>query len=268
MTRRAVALPPCFHLADDVFPKVRAEAARRLVAQGWSQTRVAEALGVSQGLVSRHVAAKPARQDPIVTRLVEDLLASLDAPAGGASAWCATLTVQDERAGGKEALEDLLAAEAMLRSLMPLRHMPQIGLNLARALPDAQSPADVLSYPGRLVEAAGQLVAPAPPAFGASSHLARCLLHLRKRDPGMLAIANVHGGPDALRAARRLKWDVVEIDAQRRGDAEAPFRRAADATAKAPWCLRDAQAPGIEPCLYVAGASAVAVARRIQELEA
>ncbi|MEA3203875.1 MAG: hypothetical protein QOI63_1555, partial [Thermoplasmata archaeon] len=66
-------IPPCFHLADEVFPKVRAQAARRLVAQGWSQTKAAQALGLSQAMVSRHVAAPPAPTDPLVDRLTAEL---------------------------------------------------------------------------------------------------------------------------------------------------------------------------------------------------
>jgi predicted fused transcriptional regulator/phosphomethylpyrimidine kinase len=263
-----VPLPPCFYLTDDVFPKVRAEAARRLVEKGWSQVRVAKAIGISQGMVSKHVATKAGHLDPLAARLTAELLASLEAgPARGPSAWCSTLTVSDGRPGGDEALEDLLAAEAMLRAAMPLRFMPQIGLNIARALPDAREPADVLSYPGRLVDAGGSLIAPAPPAFGASGHLARCLLHLRTRDSSILAISNVRGGPAAVRAAKGLGWSVAEIAADRRGDPEAPFRRAVDALSVAPTVLHDGKAPGIEPCLYVCDTDARTMARRVIQLE-
>ncbi|MHB8632381.1 MAG: thiamine-phosphate synthase family protein [Thermoplasmatota archaeon] len=262
-------LPPCFHLADEIFPQVRAEAARRLVAQGWSQVRVAQAIGVSQGMVSKHVATKGKPPEPLVARLTQELLESLDAGTPmGPSAWCSTLTVTEGQPGGDEALEDLLAAEALLRAAMPLRFMPQIGLNIARALPSSEVPADVLSYPGRLVDAGGSLVAPAPPAFGASGHLARCLLHLKRRDSSFLAVANVLGGPAAVRAARRLGGSVVEIAADRRGDPEAPFRRAADLQAETPTLLHDGKAPGIEPCLYVCGPDARTVCQRILELEA
>lgn len=261
-------LPPCFHLADDIFPKVRAEASRRLVAQGWSQMRAAQAVGISQGLVSKHVHAKMPPPGPLVDRLTAELLASLEQGAPtGSSAWCAALSIADGHAGGEEALEDILAAEAQLRAAMPMRFMPQIGLNIARALPDAKTPQDVLSYPGRLVDAGGALVAPAPPAFGASGHLARCLLHMRKREPRLMAIANVRGGPEAVRAARQLSWKVVDIAADRHGDPEAPFRRAVDSHKEMPTVLHDGKAPGIEPCLYIAGADARAVAHRIRELE-
>jgi predicted fused transcriptional regulator/phosphomethylpyrimidine kinase len=263
-----VPLPPCFHLADDVFPKVRAEAARHLVQKGWSQTRVADAIGISQGMVSKHVTSKAPEVEPLVARLTEELLRDLDSGRGStASPWCSTLSLADERVGGHEALDDLLGAERMLRAAMPLRFMPQIGLNIARALADAKTPDDILSYPGRLVEAGGALLAPAAPAFGASSHLARCLLHARKSQPALLAIANVKGGPPVLKAAKQVGWRVVQISADRKGDAEAPFRRAFDGQATPPTVLHDGKAPGIEPCLYLLGNSAAEVGRDILKLE-
>ncbi len=230
--------------------------------------RTAKAIGISQGLVSKHVAAKPLAAEPLITRLTAELLLDLEAGTPtSASAWCTTLTITDATPGGDQAVADVLAAEAMLSSAMPLRLMPQIGLNIARALPDSQTPQDVLSYPGRLVDAGGNLVAPAPPAFGASGHLARCLLHLRGRDPSLMALANVRGGSEAMRAAKKLGWRVVEIAADRRGDAEAPFRRAVDGEAKPPTVLHDGKAIGIEPCLYVAAVDATALARLVVQLD-
>ena len=261
-------LPPCFHLADDVFPKVRAEAARRLVAHGWSQVKAADALRISQGMVSKHVAAQAPKLDALAVRLTEELVRGLtegEAPVGP-SAWCATLSVGTNRSGGDEALADLLEAEARLRRAAPLRFMPQIGLNVARALPDARTPDDILSYPGRLVDAGGALVAPAPPAFGASGHLARCLLHVRTRAPEVLALANVRGGADAARKARALGWTVTEL-ASAPADAERRLRTAVEQARQPATVLHDAKALGIEPCLYVGGRDAMAVADLILALE-
>ena len=136
----AMTVPACLRLADEVFPRVRAIAARRLVAQGWSQARAGTAVGLSQAMVSRHLAALEP-DDPVAVRLAEDLVQSLVAPpvaAHGPSEWCATLTVGQERPGGEEALRDLLAAERSLRAGNPVRLMPQVGLNVARALPGAR----------------------------------------------------------------------------------------------------------------------------------
>jgi predicted fused transcriptional regulator/phosphomethylpyrimidine kinase len=263
-----VAVPACLRLADEIFPRVRAACARRLVAdEGWSQARAAQFLGISQAMVSKHVASRPPRPDAIVDRLADDLIAEALTPqaAAGASSWCATLSIEEERPGGRAALQDLLAAERTLRSRGPLKLMPQIGLNIARAIPGAEAAHDVLAFPGRLVAAGDRMVAPAPPAFGGSQHLARCLLTLRKRDPSLLAIANVRGGPDAVRALRAIGSRPATLAGA--GAPDARFERAARQGARPATLLHDPGAVGIEPCLYIAASDAQGVAARILELE-
>ncbi|MHB1260502.1 MAG: thiamine-phosphate synthase family protein [Thermoplasmatota archaeon] len=261
-----MTVPACLRLADEVFPRVRAIAARRLVAQGWSQVRAGEAVGLSQAMVSRHLAsAEP--EDAVAQRLADDLVQTLlsPAPAGaahGPSEWCATLTVGQDRPGGDEALRDLLAAERALRSGNPVRLMPQVGLNLARAVPDAASADDVLAFPGRLVEAAGRILNPAPPVFGGSGHLARVLLARRETQPGTLALANVRAGPDVLAAAKRLRWTVAVVARGKGATDEAPVLAAARSSPKAA-AVHDPGAIGLEPCLYIAGSDASEVASQI-----
>lgn len=266
---RGFVLPPCFHLADEVFPQVRAEAARRLAAQGWSQVRIAQAVHLSQGMVSKHVAAKGTSKDPLVHRLVDELLAELEAGTRSRrSPWCDTLSLGEGRPGAEAALADLLQAETRLRQAAPLRLMPQIGLNIARALADSRTPEDILSYPGRLVDVGGALVPPAPPAFGASGHLARCLLALRQREPSLFALANVHGGKRAAAAAAKAGFALIRIKPDPKGGSEAAFGRTVRAAAKLNPFLLDDRTPGVEPCLYVAGRDAREVAARILALDA
>lgn len=265
-----MTVPACLLLADEVFPRVRALAARSLVAAGWSQQRAGAAVGLSQAMVSRHLAGRePA--DPVARRLADDLVAALQVPPSaarhgiGPSAWCATLTVGQERAGGHDALRDLLAAEQAIREANPARLMPQVGLNVARAVPPAAAVADILAFPGRLVEAGGRIVSPAPPAFGGSRHLARVLLAWRANaGPTPAALANVRGGPDVAAAAKRLGWRVASVKrgARSRADADGPVEATARAARQAD-ALHDPGAIGLEPCLYVAGSDASDAARRI-----
>ncbi len=243
---RPVALPACFHLAEDVFPRVRAETARRLVADGWSQTRAAAALGVSQAMVSRYV--RQADDDGLVMRLADDLVASLDAGDSPDSHWCSTLAPASSQ--GDEALADLLAAERRLISAAPLSIMPQVGLNIARARPDATVVDDVLAYPARIVATDDRLLRPAAPSWGASRHLATCLLALRAHDPSLHAIANIRGGPAIAAAA------APNVTLGGEGDRLALFLAQAR---HVPRIVHDPGAIGYEPCLYIAGPSAHAV---------
>lgn len=259
--RAAVALPPCFHLADSVFPRVRAEAARRLAGDGWSQSRIAALLGVSQAMVSKYQARAEAEADVLVLRLSDDLLAGLDAlAAAGPSVWCRTLSVTTGRAGAEAALEDLLAAETRLVQAAPLWVMPQVGLNIARALPEAKSPGDVLAYPARIAAAGDRLVRPEAPELGASRHLAACLLELRRRDPSLHALANIRGGEHIAAAAG------PHVRLAPEGDRETAFAQAVGDAADVPHTLHDPGAIGIEPCLYIAAPDAHQVVARILDI--
>ena len=260
-------LPGCLRLADDVFPRVRAHAARRLVEAGWSQQRAGQAVGLSQAMVSKHLSAPPPA-DPLVDRLATEFAReALEPTAGtGPSPWCGTLTAATQRPGAQAALDDLLAAEAALVAAPPLRLLPQVGVNVAVAVQGAAGPQDVLAFPARLVEAHGRLLRPAPPTFGGSGHLARLLLASGKRFPHR-ALANVRGGPDVLAAARRLGWSVAAVERTTRGTDEAPILAALAAARKAPDAVHDPGAVGLEPCLYVAGPDAASVARSILRLD-
>ena len=263
-------LPACLHLADDVFPRVRAHTARRLVDAGWSQARAGAAVGLSQAMVSKHLAAPPA-SDLLVERLADELARDLLAPEAGAtpgtSPWCGTLTQANARPDGDAALHDILAAERALLAAPPLRVMPQVGLNVAVALPGASGPDDVLAFPGRLVEAHGRLLRPAPPAFGGSGHLARVLLALRARVPEVAALANVRGGPDVVATARRLGLAVHAVERPPSSPDEAVLLKALAGARKGVDAVHDPGAVGLEPCLYLAGADAADVARKILRLD-
>lgn len=257
-------LPPCFYLQQDLFPKVRAEGARHLMERGWSQTRVAQALRISQAMVSRYGRASP-DHDPLVQSLVQQLLQDLEGDEGRTeSPWCHTFGAAEDRPGAREALTDLLQAEHILGRGAPARLMPQVGLNIAVALPGAQAPRDVMSYPGRIIHADGRLVAPLPPTLGSSGHLARCLLLVRSRYPQVRAIANVRGSRAAAKAADSLAttWNLQGGD----GEREEQLAEELERRRKQPAYVVDPGGFGIEPCIYVCGSDAAHVAKRILSL--
>lgn len=70
---------------------------------------------------------------------------------------------------------------------------PEVGINLVKSLPAwyAKGPQDVAGFPGRIVLAYGKLVAPFPPAFGASKHMAKAVLTMMRFDPSKRAGMNI-----------------------------------------------------------------------------
>lgn len=252
-----MAVPACFHIADDVFPRVRAHAARRLRADGWSQGRIAQVLGVSQAMVSKYTHRDDDETDPLVLRLSDDVVAGADAPAApGPGPWCTTLHAWTTRVGADDAVQDLLDAERILLDRLPSAWVPQVGMNIARALPDAAGPEDVLAYPARIVAAGDRLVRPVPPAFGASSHLAGILLRLRRTRPDLHAIANLSGTPDVVDAVTP-NGPVATVQRNGETDPDHAIHRLAD---QGHAFIHDAGAFGVEPALYLAAADARSLA--------
>lgn len=68
---------------------------------------------------------------------------------------------------------------------------PEVGINIAMAIPYAESVEDVAAIPGRIMKAFSSVKSSSPPDFGASSHLARYILEVVKHDPGKRAAINI-----------------------------------------------------------------------------
>ncbi len=90
-----------------------------------------------------------------------------------------------------EVLEALTTAAARLQreDLSPL--IPEVMSNLGYAAPYPEGPQDVAAFPGRLVKTPGGLVIPAPPAFGASRHIARVILTAMTTHPDLRSAMNI-----------------------------------------------------------------------------
>ena len=93
-------------------------------------------------------------------------------------------------------------AEAILGNMVTAVHMlescpeftsliPEVRVNLAYALPETETPQDVAAVEGRITAVHGFPRASGMPTWGASDHLARRLLEVRKYDPKINAVINL-----------------------------------------------------------------------------
>ena len=94
-----------------------------------------------------------------------------------------------------------LKAEAILGNMVTAVHMlencpeftaliPEVRVNLAYALPEAQVSQDIAAVDGRITAVHGFPHASGMPTWGASDHLARRLLEVRKYDAEINAVIN------------------------------------------------------------------------------
>ena len=218
-------------VVERFLPTVRSLLARALVERGLTQQAVADRLGVTQAAVSGYVGAdapvEPAvAEDPRTRETVERLA---DGLVGGELDEYEVLTGLTElvraledrgpicelheqempalkglgcdicvrgRDGALEAeraaLRDVRRASRLLAATDGLpAHIPNVGTNIATALPDAQDERDVAAVPGRLHAMRDQVNVPANPEFGASQHVAGTVLAATESDP------EVRGGAES-----------------------------------------------------------------------
>lgn len=267
-------LPPCFTLADSVYPLVRQRAARLMAEEGLTQSEIGRRLGVSQAMVSKYLKGETLEPEPqtawIVEEMAQEVAAALHGAVSGAepgqvNPWCRTfaqtLGPEDDarRAVVAETAEIVLRLDAT--RLAPL--VPAVNVNVAGALPDAARREDVAAFPGRLALVRGRLRAHGPPEFGASRHLAALLLVAREYDEALRFVVNLRGDPSVERALRKAGERVATADPERRDDAGVPVFALDGARA-----VLDPGGFGIEPAVYLVDASAAGLAARVQRLAA
>jgi len=89
---------------------------------------------------------------------------------------------------------------------------PEVGINIAMALPYAEDPNDVAAIPGRLMKVPGGVKSSSPPEFGASGHLARYLLELIKYDSSKRAAINIKFSEDLLKILKLMGLKISFYD--------------------------------------------------------
>lgn len=279
--------------------------AKELSARGLAEREIAERMAVTQSAVSKYLRSR-GRAEPAVLAsatfraLVEKLARGL---AGGTmtqieaiGATVAAVRKEEDRGvvctlheeevpglrglacnlcivaegseimGEQEALGDLQGALRAVDGaawLAPL--IPSVGSNLARARRGAQSAADVAAVPGRIFEMRGAARVPAAPEFGASKHVAEVVLAATRVFPKVAAALNLRADKASLGAARSIGWSLTEFDASYEGRADR-IASALRGRKRAPQALYHAGAFGIEPIMYVLGATAGEVVERARAL--
>lgn len=105
-------------------------------------------------------------------------------------------------------LESLSSALERLKSALVGALVPEVQTNLGYALPDAEGREGVAAFPGRLHRLGDGLRELAPPAFGASRHVASLVLAAMKYDPTVRAAMNLRYEKPLVAACRRAKLSV------------------------------------------------------------
>lgn len=291
-------------VVERFLPTVRSLLARALVERGLTQQEVADRLGVTQAAVSGYVGETATVEplvveDPRTRETVERIADGLAAGELDEYELLAELaelvrTLEDRgpicelheaempalqglgcdlcvrgRDGALEAeraaLQDVRRATRLLSATegMPA-HVPNVGTNVATALPDARDARDVVAVPGRLHAMRGQVNVPANPEFGTSQHVAGTVLAASDHDPAVRGGLNLATSDALLAAARDRGLAPVEFDPGYE-DREDRLRERFE-NEGVPRVLYHRGAFGIEPITYVLGETGFEAATFAAEL--
>lgn len=291
--------PPCILITETLLPALRYIISRNLSAEGMSQQRIAERLGITQAMVSKYLRGGEVllqRFDEEERRRLEGIASEITGMILRGSSdneisehlckACFNLressrlcnlclqmlrregdcdicmNIRSSRVLGErfEILEDLENAIGVLESSPEVvRLLPEVRMNIAMASRDASSPEEVAAIPGRLIEIMGTVRAPMKPEFGVSRHISRVLLEAMKKT-GKRAICNIRFDEGVKRTLERLQMKLYFVE--RNGGNEEVWKLLKDIPEDTD-CIVDPGGFGIEPVVYVLGDRATEVAEKV-----
>ena len=287
--------PPDELMVQSFLPAMRQLVAGRLSGRGMPQAGIARLLGVTQASVSLYLSSDSQKSyselsrfsltrsdaDTFSTELCEAVINSpLDGITTLSSIWFRLLgngaaceahrsqypslancdfcikeygTGRGERTQAISEVSDavrLLEASPAFVSVMPM-----VSVNVACAAGDASTPAEIVAVPGRIVRVKDRAKAMLPPEAGASAHMAKVLLLVRKVKPEVRACIN-------LRYDRRMESVLKSFGLRALSVASRPHLGSNDPTAEAlerslerphgPFdVLVDRGGSGVEPNVYL-----------------
>jgi predicted fused transcriptional regulator/phosphomethylpyrimidine kinase/predicted transcriptional regulator len=289
-------------VVDEFLPTFRSMLAEDLREKGFTQSEVADLLGISQSAVSKYShggvggheeIVADARVRDLVSRLSEglaagemsqiqalaeteilirqleqgDLLATMhEESMPGLGAYDGDFSIHDADSSLRATERTLTSVRRGLRILENASGfaslIPAVGSNLVECLPDATSIDDVVAVPGRILDVKGRATVPGEPEFGASDHVASVLLAARAAGSDARAALNVHYSPDIVEHIEEMGMTTTAFDPE--NDITDTVADAfADGTADV---LYQSGGFGIEPAVYLLDADAASAAESAREL--
>lgn len=152
-----------------------------------------------------------------------------------------------------------LELEAAIRAFTSLKDSvefaPEVGVNIAYALPGAQTVNEVYGLTGRIVKAGRQLIPVGEVKRAGSNHVARIVLTAMKHDPGKRAAMNVRYSPETVEACVRAGLSVSSFDREKQ-PADTPTmewgtNEAIKSYGSVPDCVYDTGAVGKEAMIRI-----------------
>lgn len=207
-------------LNGTLLKELRGRTCRILSDEGWTQSNLGNALGVSQVMAGNYLHTLPNRyREPIESNLQEASLSLAEIlRSREVSQWSLNITANDQtfsinfplQDNKEKILNQISDMRRRLESIIPLLS-PQVRVNIAIASNDATSSSDIAAFPGRLTPIGDKARPLSSPKFGGSSHLSDLLLELRKFDSNIKTIINLRWDPMVADSLKKLAIRSVKL---------------------------------------------------------
>ncbi|AFK18356.1 helix-turn-helix domain-containing protein [Haloferax mediterranei ATCC 33500] len=291
-------------VVDAFLPTFRALLAEDLRDRGFTQSEVAEALGISQSAVSKYAHGEVSTNERVATdaRVVDlvsrigDGLSTGDMTPVQALVEAEVLIRQLEEGDllsdlHEEEMPELASYDGFrsihdpsgrLRTVEQVRSsvrrglrmltntsgfaglIPNVGSNLVESLPDADSIDDIAAIPGRIFDVKGQATVPGEPEFGVSEHVAGVLLSARDAGADVNAALNIVYDAGVIDDLEDAGYECIEFNPDAPTD---PVREVLDGRdLPETFIIYQSGGYGIEPITYILGPDAPTVANVVRVL--
>lgn len=165
------------------------------------------------------------------------------------------------------ALEEVwVAAQMLVREPKFVKLIPEVGTNIAMALPGAKKTSDIVGLSGRIVRVGNHAHLTGFPVLGGSEHVANLVLTAMSHDSKIRAGINVRFSNEVLRACRRLNLKIAEFDRSEEPSGVKTMvwgtKQAIRKVGAVPDVIFDRGSPGKEAMVRLLGESATEVAKR------
>ena len=255
-------------LNGNLLKELRGRTCRLLSNEGWTQSNLGNALGVSQVMAGNYLHTLPTRySEPIESNLQEASLSLAEIlKSEEVSKWSLNITANDQtfsinfpsQDNKERILNQISDMRRRLESIIPLLS-PQVRVNIAIASNDATSSSDIAAFPGRLTPIGDKARPLSSPKFGGSSHLSDLLLELRNFDSSIQTIINLRWDPIVYEALKKLNIKYVKLI--REGDDLLITKETVKSRA-----MIDEGGHGFEPSLYIFSSDSDSVCQIVEDL--
>lgn len=166
--------------------------------------------------------------------------------------------------------EAVTTAAGDLARALPVEWVPEVGTNVAFALPGATGPRDVCALQGRIHRVGNGLQVTGGAAFGASRHVARIVLAAMGYNASIRSATNLKYRAQTLRRLERAKLRVGSFDRRRQPPGTSTMEwgttAAIEAAGRVPDAIHDAGSVGKEGMIRVLGRTPADVVRKVRKV--